>query len=126
MIMPVVVGIVIGRLVRKRTYSYILGLVIGVVLGVLSGLEFAPLLYPFMIVRIPWVGVPEIRRVGFALGHPDIVLFAESIHFQGFSLIMLSALLAVSIIGAAIGVYLGIRLRGPVIDTPWETNEEDE
>jgi hypothetical protein len=126
MILPLIVGIAAGRYVRKRIYSFILGVSVGVVFGVLSGLAIAPLLYPLMIIHIPWIGVPEIRRLGLAFGHPDIILFAESVHFQSFSLIMLSSLLAVSIVGAVIGIYLGIRLRRPDINTPWETTEDED
>ena len=89
-------------------------------MGLFSGFELVPLLYPFMALGIPWVGVPEIRRVGLVFGHPDFVLFAESIHFQSFSLIIVSVLLAASIIGAVLGVFLGIRFRGSDTDTPWE------
>ncbi len=119
-------GFVVGKFVRKRNFMIILGLTIGIAMGLLSGLEIAPLLYPFMILRIPWVGVPEIRRVGLAFGHPDLVLFSESIHFQSFSLIMMSILILASIVGTIMGVYLGRRYSGSDVETPWETNEVSE
>ena len=126
MILPIIIGFVVGRFVSKKTPALILGLILGVVIGLIGGLEVAPAVFPFMVMQIPWVGVPEIRRVGLVLGHPDVVLFAESIHFQSFSLIMLSILVAVSIIGTVAGVYLAARYRGSSVSTPWEANDAAE
>ena len=126
MILPIFFGFIAGKYVRKRNIAVVVGLTIGVVLGLLSGFEIAPLIYPLMVIQIPWVGIPEIRRIGLVFGHPDVVLFAESINFQSFSLVMMSILVVVSVIGAIIGIYLGSRYRGRDIDAPWESNNEPE
>ena len=126
MILSIIFGFVTGKYVRKKKIVVVVSLTVGVVLGLLSGFEVAPLLFPLMVIQIPWVGIPEIRRVGLVLGHPDLVLFAESIHFQSFSLIMGSILVTVSIIGVILGVYLGIRFRRPDVDAPWEPSDEAE
>ena len=126
MILSIIFGFLTGKYVRKRKIVVAASLTIGIVLGLLAGFEVAPLLFPLMVVQIPWVGIPEIRRVGLVFGHPDLVLFAESIHFQSFSLIMGSILVAVSIVGVILGVYLGIRFRGSDVDAPWEPSDEAE
>ncbi|MGD9395912.1 MAG: hypothetical protein PVJ05_05755 [Candidatus Thorarchaeota archaeon] len=120
MILPIIIGFVVGRFVIRRNPAHILGLILGVVMGIIGGLEVAPAVFPFMVVQIPWIGIPEIRRVGLVLGHPHVVLFAESINFQSFSLIILLILVAISIIGTIAGVYLGARYRGTEVGTPWE------
>jgi hypothetical protein len=124
MMLPIIVGFVVGRFVRNRKLIAALGLTIGIAMGLFAGLEWIPVLYPFLVVRIPWVGVPEIRRVGIAFAHPDLVLYAESIHFQSFSLFILPVLLAAGLIGAILGVYLGIRFKRSDVDTPWESSDE--
>ncbi|MFX1580542.1 MAG: hypothetical protein ACFFBJ_12905 [Promethearchaeota archaeon] len=125
MILPIIISFLAGRFVGRRNRAFILGMLVGLVLGILAGLEVLPLLYPLMIVRIPWVGVPEIRRIGLAFGHQDLVLFAESIHFQSFSFTMFSILVVVSIAGAIIGGYLGIKSRGTDFTSPWQETTED-
>jgi hypothetical protein len=126
MILPIILGFVIGRFVRKKNHVLLLGLPIGVMMGLLAGLEIAPLLYPLMIIQIPWVGVPEIRRVGLVLGYPELILFSESVHFQSYSILLASTALVVSVVGVILGLYLGLMFRGSDVESPWKANEEDE
>ncbi len=124
MILPIVLGIVTGKFVRKREIMFIVGFLIGLGLGLLGGLEIAPLMYPFMVTEISWVGVPEIRRVGLSFTFPDIVLFQESIYFQSYSLIMLSFLIAIGILGVILGILLGIKYRASDASSPWEQTDQ--
>ena len=94
-------------------------------MGLVAGLEIVPLLYPFMIVQIPWVGVPEIRRIGISLISPDYVLLEESIHFLSYSFTFTSILLVVSVLGSIIGVFVGKRYRPSDIDSPWKAADQD-
>ena len=103
----------------------VLGLVIGVAMGLIAGLEIVPLLYPFMIVQIPWVGVPEIRRIGLSLIMPDYVLLDESVHFLSYSFTFTSMLLVLSVLGAVIGIIVGKRYRPSEIDSPWKAAAQD-
>jgi hypothetical protein len=124
LILPFVLGIITGKLVKRKIIVIVFGLVIGIIVSLFAGFELVPLLYPFMVLEFPWVGVPEVRRVGLVFASPDFVLFAESIHFLSFSLIMISALIVISVIGAIMGIYLGIRWRGSDADSPWEPIDE--
>jgi hypothetical protein len=126
MILPITVGFVIGRFVsRKPLVIGILGLVAGVVLGLVAGFEILPLMYPFMIVQIPFVGIPEIRRVGISLVIPYVVLLEESIHYLSYSLMFMSFLTVVSVVGTIIGVFVGKQYNPGVVDSPWrETSQE--
>ncbi len=126
MILPTILGFAIGRFVRKKVHVVILGLTIGVVVGLLAGLEIAPLLYPIMIIQIPWIGIPEIRRVGLVFWRPDFILFSESVHFQSYSILLTSTALMLSVVGVFLGVYLGLRSRGTDVKAPWKANDEDE
>ncbi|MFW9925952.1 MAG: hypothetical protein ACFFDM_04200 [Candidatus Thorarchaeota archaeon] len=123
MIFSFIVGLLTGKFVKRKELVIIVGLVFAVLLGILGGFEIAPVQYPFMITEINWVGVPEIRRVGLSLFVPDFVLFQESIHFQSFSLVMMSALFVISILGAILGIFLGIRYRGSDESSPWAQSE---
>ncbi|MFW9795383.1 MAG: hypothetical protein ACFFEE_13835, partial [Candidatus Thorarchaeota archaeon] len=116
-------GIITGRCGRKKAIVLFLSLIFGFVLGLIAGFELAPLQYPFMITEVNWVGIPEIRRVGFALIYPDFVLFQESIHFQSFSLVMMSVLIVISILGSILGILVGLRYRRSDLDSPWEQIE---
>ncbi|MFW9809263.1 MAG: hypothetical protein ACFFE6_07775 [Candidatus Thorarchaeota archaeon] len=100
-----------GKIRQKKEFVAILGIVFALLLGLLGGFVIAPVQYPFMITELNWVGFPEIRRVGLSLVFPDFVLFQESINFQSFSLLTLLALLAISILGSILGIFLGIRYR---------------
>ncbi|MFW9812484.1 MAG: hypothetical protein ACFFF9_08505 [Candidatus Thorarchaeota archaeon] len=109
----------IGRFVGRKLIAALMGLSFGLVLGFISGFEVFPLLYPFTIVQIPWVGVPEIRRVGISLAIPDFILLQESIHFLSYSLTFMSILVVVSVIGAIIGVIIGRKYNPSDLDSPW-------
>ena len=126
MIVPIIVGFVIGRFVSKNNHVNILSLIAAVVMGLLAGFEIAPVIYPLMIIQIPWVGIPEIRRVALVFGVPDLILFSESVHFQSYSIILLGVAFVVSFVGVILGVYLGKRFRRSSIDSPWEPKNEDE
>ena len=125
MIVPFLLGLITGRFVGRRVIAVVLGLVIGVAMGVVSGLEIVPLLYPFMIVQIPWVGVPEIRRIGLSLITPDFVLLDESVHFLSYSFTFMSTLLVISVVGSILGIIIGKRYRPSEIDSPWKAADQD-
>ncbi|MFW9868764.1 MAG: hypothetical protein ACFFEL_03975 [Candidatus Thorarchaeota archaeon] len=108
-----------GKIRQKKEFVAILGIVFALLLGLLGGFVIAPVQYPFMITELNWVGFPEIRRVGLSLVFPDFVLFQESINFQSFSLLTLLALLAISILGSILGIFLGIRYRASDEISPW-------
>lgn len=108
-----------GKIRQKKEFVAILGIVFALLLGLLGGFGIAPVQYPFMITELNWVGFPEIRRVGLSLVFPDFVLFQESINFQSFSLLTLLALLAISILGSILGIFLGIRYRASDEISPW-------
>lgn len=123
MILSFVLGFLTGNFVKRREFVAILGLVFALLLGLLGGFGIAPVQYPFMITELNWVGVPEIKRVGLSLVLPEFVLFQESIPFQSFSLLILSALLLISILGSILGIFLGIRYRAGDEISPWEQND---
>jgi hypothetical protein len=54
------------------------------------------------------------------------VLFEESIHFQSFSIIMMSILVALSVVGVILGIYLGNRYWRSDVDSPWEPDDKAE
>jgi hypothetical protein len=79
-----------------------------------------------MIVQIPWVGVPEIRRVGISLTMPDFVLVEESIHFLSYSLTFLAIIIVLSILGVIIGTHIGRKYHPGGIETPWKGSDENQ
>ncbi|MFX1485064.1 MAG: hypothetical protein ACFFCP_17940 [Promethearchaeota archaeon] len=126
LILSLALGYVIGRIIRKRVVVFIVGLFVGVGLGLIGGFEIFPMVYPFMVTQINWVGVPEIRRVGLIFISSDVVLLQESIYFLSFSFLMISVLTIVSVIGVLCGVLLEKRYHESDIVAPWKESEQTE
>lgn len=122
MILPFVLGALLGKYVRKKLLIVILGIVLATGIGLVAVFEIVPLLFPFVFTILNWMGIPEITRHGMVLVIPDLVLVDELVYLQSFPLILTSVSLAVSILGLVLGIVLGRRYINDV-QTPWEQSE---
>jgi hypothetical protein len=121
-ILPFVLGALLGKYVRKKLLIVILGIVLATGIGLVAVFEIVPLLFPFVFTILNWMGIPEITRHGMVLVIPDLVLVDELVYLQSFPLILTSVSLAVSILGLVLGIVLGRRYINDV-QTPWEQSE---
>ena len=107
MLIPIIMGLTIARYLARETKTYLLAVISGLIMGAIAGIGLIPLLYPFMVLSIPWIGVPEIRMIGLFLFTLDIELFRQAAHFLSVSEMIILLCFIISIIGMFAGLVLG-------------------
>jgi hypothetical protein len=122
MILSFLLGVAVGRYLQRKVIAVLIGAAIGIGVGLLSGFGIAPLLYPLMITRLPWLGFPEYHRYGITVVLPDWVILQEVIYFLSYPYILISVLTALSTIFMMFGVFVGRRSTMQP-STPWVQNQ---
>ncbi|MFW9789023.1 MAG: hypothetical protein ACFFE1_15190 [Candidatus Thorarchaeota archaeon] len=122
MILPITVGFVVGRFVRKKSEALLVAIVIGSVLGIVASNTLIPLLYPLFWGEAGYVIIPEARVIGIMVLIPDLVVYSEVVWRTRTFVISLVFLLSGTIF-STLGAWMGSRLRGGNISNPFEDFE---
>ncbi len=115
MILPFCFGLVMGRMVRSRSFAIGLSMAIGALLALIAVMTFIPLLYPLFILRADVIAIPELRVYNLFIFSPQFKISEDAVNIFGptgpISLVFLIIMSIVGIISGGIGSALGLRPR---------------
>lgn len=64
MILPAIIGYVVGKYMNSKVHAFLLSVLLGVVLGLIATYTYIPLLYPLFSGEAGLVVIPEFDSVG--------------------------------------------------------------
>jgi hypothetical protein len=110
MIIPLLVGYVIGKTYGKEIKWMILSAIIGIIMGIIGGIELAPIAYPLYATRpLDWMGLPEYRPIAIYFGFPFLKLHQEVVLMTEFSPFIICFFMVVCVLVIMIGQTMGNR-----------------
>lgn len=110
MIIPLIVGYVIGKTYGKETKWMIFSAIVGIIMGIIGGLELVPFAYPLYVTRpLDWMGLPEYRPIAIYFGFPFYKIYQEVVLMTEFSPFIISIITVVCVVGIVMGQIVGNR-----------------
>ena len=118
MILPIIIGLIIGKFVSKRSLAIPIALLLGSAVGLIASYTLIPLLYPIFTGTAGLVVIPEFRVVGIMIFLPDFVVYTETIYMMTRSWIIDSVFVMTGAIFSVLGTWVSlsrqrIKLAGP-------------
>ncbi|MHA3964786.1 MAG: hypothetical protein AM325_014745 [Candidatus Thorarchaeota archaeon SMTZ1-45] len=107
MILPGIIGYVVGKYMSRKLHAFALGILLGIVLGLIATYTFIPLLYPVYAGVLGQIGIPEFDSIGIMVLLPDFVVYSESVYMFTRSYVIDSVFLVTGALFAALGTWVG-------------------
>ena len=110
MIIPLIVGFLVGKTYGKELKWMIISLGIGITMGTIGGLELIPFAYPLYATQpLDWIGLPEYRPIAIYFGFPSYKIHQEVVLMTEISPLIISILTIVCVVGVLLGQVIGSR-----------------
>jgi hypothetical protein len=107
MILPIILGFVIGRLVSRKSLVIVAALLLGSGIGLIASFTLIPLLYPFFAGSAGLVVIPEFHSVGIMVLTPDFIIYNESVYMMTRSQVIDTLFLLTGAVFSLIGAWEG-------------------
>ena len=122
MILPTIIGFVVGRFVSKKSQAVLGALLIGGALGLIASNNLIPLLYPLFWGDAGLVVIPEAHAIGIMILFPDWLLYSEVV-WRTRTLVIDLVFILTGVLFGAMGAWIGSRLQVGRISAPFEDIE---
>lgn len=122
MILPIIIGFVVGKFVSKKSQAVLGAVLIGGALGLIASSTLIPLLYPLFWGDAGLVVIPEAHAIGIMILFPDWIIYSEVVWRTRTFVIDLVFILTGVVIGA-VSAWVSSRNQDGRISTPFEDLE---
>ncbi len=107
MILPAIIGYVVGKYMNSRVLAFLLSVLLGIVLGLIATYTYIPLLYPLFSGEAGLVVIPEFDSIGIMVLLPDFIVYQEAVYMLTRSYVIDSVFLITGAFFAALGTWVG-------------------
>ncbi|MFW9769766.1 MAG: hypothetical protein ACFFEM_13170 [Candidatus Thorarchaeota archaeon] len=109
MILPMIVGFVIGRVVSRKSLVLTTALLIGAGVGLIASYMFIPLLYPIFAGDAGLVVGPEFHSIGIMILTENFVIYKEAVYMMTRSYVIDLVFIMTGGIFSVVGAWEGTR-----------------